>query len=166
MADMREDENKRLNQWVLSLAITIVCCAIFFLVFAGYFLRVQERLIEMQVRVELNDSRIAALENNYLFMAQRAALAPPPAPIPVPQHAAPTPPVPSAAPPPEAPAESKVVPPVSPVVPSNEALLLDTKVAAPVGVVAPVEPPKADKGLPKPSHHKPVKPKPAPKADE
>ncbi len=162
MADTHDDVNKRLSQWVISLAITIVCCAIFFLVFAGYFLRVQERLIEMQVRVELNESRIAALENNYMFAMQQRA-APPPAPVVM--HRQPDIAAPAPAMPPEPSPVPKAAAPANPVVPSNEALLLDTKVAPPP-VAAPAEPVAAEKAPAKPAHHKPAKPKAESKAKE
>lgn len=97
MNGITSEETKKLSQWVMSIAITVVCCALFFLFFAGYFLRTQEKLIEMQVRSEMQEARMNMLENNVMMLGQRVAVPPPPMPAGVTPAA--TQPVPVAPPP-------------------------------------------------------------------
>lgn len=131
MNGQSSEETRKLSQWVASIAITVVCCALFFLFFAGYFLRTQEKLIEMQVRSEMQEARMNMLENNLLMLGQRtvvqnivpAATVPAPVAIP-PAVQAPSAPVqPTVAPPAEKPRSA--APPLMETV-GGDALLLNT----------------------------------------
>ncbi len=110
MNGITSEETKKLHQWVVSIAITVVCCALFFLFFAGYFLSTQEKLIEMQVRSEMQEARMNILENNLLMFGQRSAMLPitPAVPVPAPVTARPAV---QAAPP--SPAPAPLTPPVA-----------------------------------------------------
>lgn len=130
------EDNKKLQQWVMSLAITVVCCALFFLFFAGYFLRTQEKLIEMQVRSEMQEARMSTLETNLLMLGQRVAVPPPPMPagvVPAPAAQ----PAPPQAPAPQAPAvphpgkQGMATPHAAEPMGSGAALLLNTESLTP-----------------------------------
>lgn len=131
---MSDEENKNVSQihhWIMSLAITVVCCAVFFLFFAGYFLKTQERIIEVQVRGEMNEARIVALESNLLWMSnqqrQQVVASSPHSPTVTPS----SPPVVGAVPPQPAVPSAPVV---DPVISNEPPLLLNTQgaIALPV----------------------------------
>lgn len=52
-----------LNQWVVSLAISIVCCAVLFIVFAGYIFDLNSKTAFVQVRLEAMQDRQIQLAN-------------------------------------------------------------------------------------------------------
>lgn len=62
-----EGAGKRLQQWVVSLAVSIACCAVLFLVFASFLLDNHRQLIEMRVRSEMMESKLATLENSMMW---------------------------------------------------------------------------------------------------
>ncbi len=144
----------------MSIAITVVCCALFFLFFAGYFLRTQEKLIEMQVRSEMQEARMNVLENNVLMLGQRVAVPPPPMPVgvvpaPAPvvplqeQAAHPVQAVPAPVSPPPTTKHQSVAP--SPVeVMGGAALLLNTESLTPALPKSMQKKPHSDKAEPKP----------------
>ncbi len=49
--------NHAITQWITSLAISVICCAILFIVFAGYIVRIQETMNLLSLRVELLKER-------------------------------------------------------------------------------------------------------------
>jgi len=109
------NDQKRLYQWVTSLAITVVCCAVFFLFFAPYVLESKEEVIRAQVRIEMLEARLNTLENNILISAARHV-----APQPAPQVSAPVPAAPAGS-------DEAVSPSLAPA-----GLLLDTQTPAAV----------------------------------
>lgn len=142
------EENRKLQQWVMSLAITVVCCALFFLFFAGYFLRTQEKLIELQVRSEMQEARLNMLENNLLMLGQRVAVPPPPmpagvVPAPVAQPTLPSAPTPQAPAVPHHGKQGAATPHTIDPMGSGAALLLNTESLTPT--VAKPAPPAAKK---------------------
>jgi hypothetical protein len=152
MSDEKTQNTSQIHQWIMSLAITVVCCAVFFLFFAGYFLKTQERIIEIQVRGEMNEARIAALESNLLWMSnqQRQQVAAP-APHP-PTSTTVAPPLVGAVPvaPPSVVPQAVVpqnVAPLDAVISNEPPLLLNTQGSAPlpvtnegVGLIKPIKP--------------------------
>lgn len=165
MNGITNEETKKLNQWVVSLAITVVCCALFFLFFAGYFLRTQEKLIEMQVRSEMLEARMNTLENGLMMLGQRVAVPPPPmpvgvapAPAPAVQAAPPAQPAPAPVPPPAAAKRQSEAAPPSGTMDGGAALLLNTESITPTTAHPAKSAPHHGKAAPKP--------KPQPEADE
>lgn len=47
------EQEKLTSQWITSLAISVVCCAALFLVFAGYIVDLHRKMSETAIRVEL-----------------------------------------------------------------------------------------------------------------
>ncbi|MEQ1653610.1 MAG: hypothetical protein ABL897_14070 [Hyphomicrobium sp.] len=58
---------QRILQWITSLAITIVCCAIFFLVFSGQFLAMQKEVTAARVETGMLEARLNYLESHILW---------------------------------------------------------------------------------------------------
>lgn len=56
MEAMTEQE-KLTSQWITSLAISVVCCAALFLVFAGYIIDLHEKTADNSVRLEILQER-------------------------------------------------------------------------------------------------------------
>jgi len=59
--------NGNMSWWIISLAISVVCCAILFVVFAGYLVDIKEGISTSKMRLDLVDQRLnemnADLEN-------------------------------------------------------------------------------------------------------
>ncbi len=49
--------NHAITQWITSLAISVICCAILFIVFAGYIVRIHDETNLLSLRVELLKER-------------------------------------------------------------------------------------------------------------
>lgn len=49
--------NHAVTQWITSLAISVICCAILFIIFAGYIVRIQDTTNLLSLRVELLKER-------------------------------------------------------------------------------------------------------------
>lgn len=88
-------------QWITSLAISVICCAVLFVVFAGYLVDMHSSINLATVRLEVVQekcnqmaSEIAILKKNVLLQPQQAGAAQPP--------------VQAEAPPPEAPPSTGV----------------------------------------------------------
>jgi hypothetical protein len=45
--------------WITSLAISVVCCAVLFVVFAGYVFDMKETMAALRMRIEMTDQRFA-----------------------------------------------------------------------------------------------------------
>jgi hypothetical protein len=72
-------------QWITSLAISVICCAVLFVVFAGYLVDMHSSINLATVRLEVVQekcnqmaSEIAILKKNVLLQPQQAGAAQPP----------------------------------------------------------------------------------------
>lgn len=65
-------------QWITSLAISVICCAILFVVFASYILNVQNDLNIATVRIEVLQEKNAQLSSEMDFVRRRLAALPAP----------------------------------------------------------------------------------------
>ncbi len=77
---MRQDADMKQStqQWIASLAVTIVCCAVFFLVFSGHFLDLHKEVTAARVETGMLEARLNYLESNVLWAQRRQATALPP----------------------------------------------------------------------------------------
>lgn len=50
-----------IGQWITSLAISVVCCAVLFVLFAGYMVRLQDRASSSEIRIELMQEKYTQL---------------------------------------------------------------------------------------------------------
>ncbi|MGB4101232.1 MAG: hypothetical protein WBK91_04930 [Alphaproteobacteria bacterium] len=80
------NNKERLHQWITSLAITIVCCAGFFLVFSGNFLDLHKEVTVARVESGMLEARLNHLESHIMWEHRRQKAGG--------LHAAPTPPAP------------------------------------------------------------------------
>lgn len=60
-------------QWITSLAISVVCCAVLFVVFAGYIVKIHEQANIAEVRVEVLTERVSKLQSEVMLL-QRGPL--------------------------------------------------------------------------------------------
>lgn len=81
---------ERLQQWIVSLVVTVVSCAVFFLAFAGHFMDMQKEVITARVEIGMLEARLNSLESNILWGQHHQAVAPSQketaAPVTVPEH--------------------------------------------------------------------------------
>jgi hypothetical protein len=70
-----EEEPRLMAQWIVSLAVSVVCCAVLFVVFAGYIVDIHDSLNLTKVRLEVAQERVTHL--NTEVDALRRALMPP-----------------------------------------------------------------------------------------
>ena len=163
-------------QWITSLAISVICCAVLFIVFAGYIVELQSSNNLLTVKLEHLEERHTMLMNEFMLMKRPpqivqmqppAALAPPQtqpvAPAASPELAvSPSAPAPAAAPSPVT--VNPVPPPASvpaPVVPSpqSEKSLPEPAVGSGEGILVPEESIKIDTpALSRPSDPTPALP--------
>jgi hypothetical protein len=78
---------ERIQQWIVSLVVTVVCCAVFFLAFAGHFMDMQKEVTTARVEIGMLEARLNNLESNILWgqhhqAAQTQKETAPPAPVP------------------------------------------------------------------------------------
>ncbi len=59
-----QSEQNNVMQWVASLAISIACCAVLFIVFASTLLDNQKMMVGLQVKQDWYEAKIYSLENN------------------------------------------------------------------------------------------------------
>ena len=52
-----DERDKITAQWITSLAISVVCCAALFLIFAGYIMDVHSKIIDTSIRLEVLQER-------------------------------------------------------------------------------------------------------------
>jgi len=55
------EREKILSQWIISLAISVVCCALLFLVFAGYIMRLHDKISATSVQMSATSIRLEML---------------------------------------------------------------------------------------------------------
>ncbi|MDX9689223.1 MAG: hypothetical protein EOM37_00410 [Proteobacteria bacterium] len=58
-------------QWITSLAISVICCAILFIVFAGYIVNLHDKANLQEVRVEMLKDRINQLSMDITALRMR-----------------------------------------------------------------------------------------------
>ncbi len=112
------ERNQNVSQWIVSLAISIICCAVLFLVGASYIFTLNEKVTLATVKVELLQARqsqliaeLDALRRPIPVTTNAPAVAPTTVPTPPAQSGAPTAvPVPV----PEAPAATTPAAPMTP----------------------------------------------------
>jgi len=75
MSDSNEKQTA-FTLWIPSLAVSIVCCSVLFVVFADYLADVKESISGAQARVELLERRTNQLRLDISLMSKR--LPPPP----------------------------------------------------------------------------------------
>lgn len=66
---------ERIQQWIVSLVVTVVCCAVFFLAFAGHFMDMQKEVTTARVEIGMLEARLNYLENNILWGQHHQAAA-------------------------------------------------------------------------------------------
>lgn len=72
------DTKQYLLWWITSIATSVVCCSILFVVFAGYLTRVKEDIITNRVRIEMIEQRLNRIGE---MDAMRHAAPPPTSPL-------------------------------------------------------------------------------------
>lgn len=60
--------------WITSLAISVVCCAILFVVFAGYLFQVKEDVAVAKVRSDITESRINEMALEIQILNRRSTV--------------------------------------------------------------------------------------------
>lgn len=58
-------------QWITSLAISVICCAILFIVFAGYIVDLHETTNLLTVKLELLQERHSMLQNEVIVLKRQ-----------------------------------------------------------------------------------------------
>jgi hypothetical protein len=66
------EDNRKLLQWVISLAVSIVCCAVLFLVFASFLLDNQRSLMKLELQQEIIQTKLSAVDSNINYMMRLA----------------------------------------------------------------------------------------------
>lgn len=134
-------------QWITSLAISVICCAILFIVFAGYIVQLHETTNLLTIKVELLQERNTQLSNEMTMMrkgpvVQINGVAPGTLTVTPQANVITTPPAPDAQPP-QMPAPAMVQPaatpqPVpTPPAPEKNEIVLPAEELAPDDVVVP-----------------------------
>ncbi|NDC57152.1 MAG: hypothetical protein EBZ69_10185, partial [Alphaproteobacteria bacterium] len=70
---MSLDESTRLKQWVVSLGVSVTCCAALFVIFAAFLLDNQRQYVEAKVRIDYLEERLAAAENHVMWQSRQTA---------------------------------------------------------------------------------------------
>lgn len=77
-------QSQVIAQWITSLAISVICCAILFIVFAGYIVDLHERTNLEMIKIEVLQERISQLQSEITFIKRTPVVhintAPPPLP--------------------------------------------------------------------------------------
>jgi len=60
--------------WISSLAISVVCCAILFVVFAGYLVDLDKTMAIMNVRIDMLEQRQNRTDNDMEGLRRRTAV--------------------------------------------------------------------------------------------
>ena len=66
--------NSNVSWWIISLAISVVCCAIIFVVFAGFVVGVIENMAEMKGRFAILDQRVNDMSASIETLRTRSAI--------------------------------------------------------------------------------------------
>lgn len=70
------DSRSTMGQWVTSLAISVVCCAILFVVFAGYLMGLHDKQALMQARLEVVQERQNQISSELVYMRRSVQIVP------------------------------------------------------------------------------------------
>jgi len=62
------------NWWITSLAISIVCCAILFVIFAGYLVDVKENLAVSRMRSDMMEQRLNTMTTEMENLYRRSSV--------------------------------------------------------------------------------------------
>jgi len=57
------EEPRLMAQWIVSLAVSVVCCAVLFVVFAGYIVDLHDALTLTTVRLEVAQEKLSSVTN-------------------------------------------------------------------------------------------------------
>jgi hypothetical protein len=60
--------------WITSLALSVVCCAVLFVVFAGYLMEMKENLTVHRIQVEMLDQRMSLISTDVRDVRRRSAM--------------------------------------------------------------------------------------------
>ncbi|MBI1272812.1 MAG: hypothetical protein GC131_01835 [Alphaproteobacteria bacterium] len=67
-----QGDGKKMLQWVISLAVSIVCCAVLFLVFASFLLDNQRSLMRLQMQQEVIEAKLNTVDANINYMLRHS----------------------------------------------------------------------------------------------
>lgn len=72
--DMSNASKQNTAWWISSLAISVVCCAILFVVFASYLVDVKEDLALTRMRFDMVDQRLSTLTSEMENLYRRTSV--------------------------------------------------------------------------------------------
>lgn len=72
MTNAQSDAQGNTTWWITSLAISVVCCAILFVVFAGYLFGFREKLLVVETKLSMMEQRNAQLNMEIDNLSRRA----------------------------------------------------------------------------------------------
>ena len=71
---MEMNQSKNQSWWISSLAISVVCCAILFVLFAGYLVDLDKTIAVMNVRIDMLEQRQNRTDGDMEGLRRRTAV--------------------------------------------------------------------------------------------
>jgi hypothetical protein len=73
--DTVENRNtQNISWWITSLAISVICCAILFIIFAGYLMDIKSNLSENRLRIDIAERRASEFSTEIDSLRRRTTV--------------------------------------------------------------------------------------------